>query len=73
MPFNELKIDQCFVMRIPENDEARRIVKATVDLAHAIGISACAEGVESQAVLDYLRAMGCDMAQGYHISAPVVS
>ncbi|MBN8279429.1 MAG: EAL domain-containing response regulator [Gammaproteobacteria bacterium] len=72
MPFNELKIDQCFVMRIPENDEARRIVKATVDLAHAIGISACAEGVESQAVLDYLRAMGCDMAQGYHISAPVV-
>lgn len=71
MPFNELKIDQCFVMQIPESEEARRIVKATVDLAHSIGISACAEGVESESVLEQLRGMGCDMAQGYYISPPV--
>lgn len=71
MPFNELKIDQCFVARIPESEEARRIVQATVDLAHSLKITACAEGVELQSMLDFLQSIGCDMAQGYLISPPM--
>lgn len=71
MPFNELKIDRCFVSRVLESEEARRIVQATVDLAHSLGLTACAEGVESGPMLEFIQSTGCDMAQGYFISHPL--
>jgi EAL domain-containing protein (putative c-di-GMP-specific phosphodiesterase class I)/ActR/RegA family two-component response regulator len=71
MPFSELKIDQSFVMRMSTNGGCRVIVEIVVDLARKLGLSSVAEGVEDQTALDSLIAMGCDMAQGYHVSRPV--
>lgn len=71
MPFSELKIDKSFVMDIDDSEEARIIVRSLVDLARNLGLSTCAEGVETQSALDYLRSVGCDKAQGYLISKPV--
>lgn len=71
LPFGELKIDRMFVGGLPDDDEARAIIRATVDMAHALNIKVCAEGVESQAALDYLESVGCDRAQGYLISPAV--
>jgi EAL domain-containing protein (putative c-di-GMP-specific phosphodiesterase class I) len=71
MPFNELKIDRSFIAEILESEEARRIVQATVDLAHSLGLKVCAEGVESVPELEFLQTIGCDMVQGYLISRPL--
>jgi EAL domain-containing protein (putative c-di-GMP-specific phosphodiesterase class I) len=71
LPFDELKIDRMFVRGLPDDDEARAIVRATVDMAHALNIKVCAEGVETRAALDYLASVNCDRAQGYLISPAV--
>lgn len=71
LPFGELKIDRMFVGGLPDDDEARAIIRATVDMAHALNIKVCAEGVESQAALDYLESVGCDRAQGFLVSPAV--
>lgn len=68
LPFDELKIDRMFVMGLPDDDEARTIVRATVDMAHALKIKVCAEGVETDAALKYLESVNCDRAQGFLIS-----
>lgn len=70
LPFNEVKIDRAFIAEMPERESARTIVAATIDLAHKLGLTACAEGVESQDAVDALCAMGCDHLQGYHLGAP---
>ena len=54
LPFTELKIDRSFVAELPGSSEARAIVHATIVLAHTLGMTVCAEGVETQAALDYL-------------------
>ena len=71
LPFNEIKIDRAFIAEMLVQDSARTIVAATIDLAHKLGLTACAEGVESQEAVDALCAMGCDHLQGYHLGAPV--
>ena len=71
LPFTELKIDRSFVMEASSNVYARTIVKASINLAHNLNMSVCAEGVESQEIWDFLDAEGCDMAQGYFFSKPV--
>lgn len=71
LPFDELKIDRMFVGGLPDDDEARAIVRATVDMAHALNIKVCAEGVETRAALEYLESVGCDRAQG-HLVSPAV-
>lgn len=71
MPFNELKIDGSFVRGVTDSDEAKAIVRATVDLAHALKMTTCAEWVESREILTYLEGIGCDKAQGHLISAAV--
>ena len=71
LPFDELKIDRMFVRGLPDDDEARAIVRATVDMAHALKIKVCAEGVETRQALDYLESVGCDRAQGFLISRAV--
>lgn len=47
------------------------IVRSTIDLGHNLGLSIVAEGIENEPVLDRLRALGCDLAQGYGISRPL--
>jgi EAL domain-containing protein (putative c-di-GMP-specific phosphodiesterase class I) len=71
LPFDELKIDRMFIGGLPDDDEARAIVRATVDMAHALNIKVCAEGVETREALDYLESVNCDRAQGYLIGAAV--
>ena len=70
-PFTELKIDQHFVMRMLEDDEALSIVKICILLAKELKMTSVAEGIESQEVWDKLEQLGCDLAQGYLISKPV--
>jgi diguanylate cyclase (GGDEF)-like protein/PAS domain S-box-containing protein len=71
LPVQELKIDKSFVMEMLSNDHDSVIVKSTIDLAHNLNLKVVAEGVEDQAVLERLAALGADVAQGYFISRPV--
>lgn len=65
-----LKIDRFFVSDIPRDDKKRVFVTAIVKLAHALDIKVVAEGVETREELEACRAVGCDLAQGWHIGMP---
>ncbi len=71
LPVGEIKIDRAFVGRIGESGSAAGIVRAIADLAHALGMRAVAEGVETEAEWRQLRELGCDGAQGWHVAAPM--
>ena len=72
LPLDELKIDRSFIMKMTDaKDEA--IVRATIELAHCLALSVVAEGVENDEVLTRLQLLGCEYAQGYHISPPVAA
>lgn len=71
LPFTELKIDQCFVADAAVAEESRLIVKSVIDLAHALGLTAVAEGVEDAETFDLLRQLGCDHVQGFYIARPM--
>jgi EAL domain-containing protein (putative c-di-GMP-specific phosphodiesterase class I)/ActR/RegA family two-component response regulator len=73
LPFNELKVEMQFVRAARFDSVARAIVENSVMLARQLGITAVAEGVESQADWVWLRALGCDRAQGYFFSRPISS
>jgi len=71
LPVNELKIDKSFVMGMDQDENDAKIVRSTIDLAHNLGLTVVAEGVESQTLLDQLRELRCDEAQGYFIAKPM--
>jgi diguanylate cyclase (GGDEF)-like protein len=71
LPVDELKIDKSFVMGMATDKDDAIIVRSTVELAHNLGLSVVAEGVETEAILEQLRALGCDEAQGYYLSRPI--
>jgi diguanylate cyclase len=68
----ELKLDRSFITRLAESKEGRdlALVRATVELAHALGLRVVAEGVEDDHCLDLLTGLRCDLVQGYVISKP---
>ncbi|MEZ5186747.1 MAG: EAL domain-containing protein [Candidatus Nanopelagicales bacterium] len=66
----ELKLDRDFVTGVGQRGDLRSILSATVHLAHGLRLRMVAEGVESATDLDQIRLAGCDLAQGYYISAP---
>lgn len=68
---DKLKIDQSFVMDIQAGGDRNSIVTAIIQLGHILKLEVIAEGVETEAQLEYLRAAGCDAAQGYLLSPPV--
>ncbi len=68
---DELKIDKAFVMSLDESAKDALLVKSTIDLAHSLGMTVTAEGVETPTALALLRGMGCDTAQGYLIARPL--
>ncbi|HQY34379.1 EAL domain-containing protein [Actinotalea sp.] len=70
LPVHELKIDRSFVMNLAA-DTNQVIVSASIDLAHNLGLRVIAEGVEDQSTWDRLAELGCQSAQGYHLSRPV--
>jgi diguanylate cyclase len=69
----ELKLDCALITGLGSNGEARdyELVRATIDLGHAMGLRVVAEGIEDAATLELLRELGCDLAQGYLISKPM--
>ena len=69
--FDTLKIDRSFVSRIGENKENLEIVQTIVTLAHHLGMSTIAEGIETAQQLVQLRALGCEFGQGYFFSKPL--
>jgi EAL domain-containing protein (putative c-di-GMP-specific phosphodiesterase class I)/ActR/RegA family two-component response regulator len=71
MPFSELKIDTSFVRDVFAYEDARTMIETMVLLAHKLRLTACAEGVETPEVLDFLDSLGCDRAQGYFIGHPM--
>jgi len=71
LPIHTIKIDKSFVMNMTEDDNDAVIVRSTIDLAHNLGYLVVAEGVENGDSLDLLAVLGCDLAQGYHISHPL--
>ena len=68
LPFTSVKIDRAFVSDICDSRDCKLIVTAMIDLAHGLGLTATAEGVETAEQLRLLRELKCDMAQGYLIS-----
>jgi EAL domain-containing protein (putative c-di-GMP-specific phosphodiesterase class I) len=73
MPFSEIKVDHTLIADVPREREARVIVKAIVTLAHGLGLTVCAEGVETAQMLEFVRGAGFDTAQGRFFSEPVVA
>ena len=71
LPVDELKIDKSFVMHMGDDSKDLVIVRSTIDLAHNLGLSVVAEGVESDLDLQTLRGLGCDVGQGFHIGRPL--
>jgi len=71
LPLSELKIDRSFVQSAHEDRGDAALVRSTVHLAHELGLRVVAEGVEDAACLAFLRSVGCDFAQGYHIGKPM--
>ena len=71
LPFSELKIDRAFVADCHVSGQSRTIVNAMINLAHNLGLTCVAEGVENAEILEVLRELNCDLAQGYHIGRPM--
>jgi diguanylate cyclase (GGDEF)-like protein/PAS domain S-box-containing protein len=71
LPVDILKIDRSFVRDIDRDEGLASMVRAMIQLAEGLGMTALAEGVETAAELDFLRRNGCPLAQGYHFARPV--
>jgi diguanylate cyclase len=68
----ELKLDRVFISRLTDADGVRdlNLVRATIELGHALGLRIVAEGIEDLATLELLSKLGCDLGQGYFIGVP---
>ncbi|WP_083859847.1 putative bifunctional diguanylate cyclase/phosphodiesterase [Oceanibaculum indicum] len=71
LPAATLKLDRSFCVDIATDTKQRHIVQATIGMAHELELKIVAEGIENEQVLKEMRQLGCDIAQGYHISRPV--
>ncbi len=71
MPVEQIKIDRSFMRDVPRNASAAAVVTAIIRLAQALGREVVAEGVETEEQRLFLVALGCPMAQGYHLARPL--
>ncbi len=71
LPVIAVKIDKSFVEPLLSDDRAKAIVLAVVNLAHSLSLSVIAEGVDSEAVMEQLIALGCDALQGFYVASPM--
>jgi diguanylate cyclase (GGDEF)-like protein len=71
LPVDEVKIDKSFVLELPDDPSDLTIVSSTIGLVQSLGLEVVAEGVETEAALEWLRDAGCDVAQGFLFSRPV--
>lgn len=70
LPFSELKIDQAFIKNLTETRESRTVAKMATSLAHELKLAVVAEGIEDAITLSAARALGVDIAQGFHLGKP---
>ena len=68
---HELKLDRSCVTHLTSDPRAAAIVRSTVRLGQELGTTIVAEGIEDRGTLATLQRWGCDVAQGYHIAAPM--
>jgi diguanylate cyclase (GGDEF)-like protein len=73
LPVDELKIDRSFVLGMTTTQQDAVLVRTAIDLGHNLGLTVVAEGVEGPEHADALRALGCDVAQGYHYARPMLA
>ena len=71
LPIHTLKIDQSFILDVAFDRQDVAIVRSIIDLGHNLGYKVVAEGVETSMAWDVLNSLGCDTAQGFHISKPL--
>jgi diguanylate cyclase len=71
LPVDELKVDRTFVMDMDRDQDDAILVRGAIELGHNLGMTVVAEGVEGSRHVDALRALGCDVAQGYHYAKPM--
>jgi len=71
MPFDVIKVDKSFIDLIGTGDASDNICRTIINMAHELGKTALAEGVETREQLDFLTRHGCDIAQGYYFSRPL--
>jgi diguanylate cyclase len=71
LPLDAIKLDRSFVSQLDHSAADRQIVGAVIQLSKAMGMSAIAEGVETEAQLTCLRELGCHFAQGYYFARPM--
>jgi diguanylate cyclase (GGDEF)-like protein len=71
LPVQELKIDRSFITHLAADDDDLQVVRSTIDLAHHLGLTVVAEGIEDARSLALLQQHGCDLAQGFHLGRPV--
>ena len=71
LPASEIKIDRSFITGILEDPRADAIVRSTLDLARNLGLTVVAEGIETEAEMEHLTALGCETGQGYFFSRPL--
>ena len=69
-PFDKIKIDRSFVKELEQNSDSTAIVRAVLGLGQSLGMSTCAEGVETAEQMEALRKQGCTEVQGYFFSPP---
>jgi len=71
LPAQDLKLDRSYVERVSHDRTDAALVRAAVEVGHALGMEVVAEGIEDQVVLEAVRGLGCDLAQGYHLARPM--
>jgi diguanylate cyclase (GGDEF)-like protein len=71
LPVATVKLDRAFIRTIEASASTQAVVRAAIDMVHALGKTVVAEGVEQQGQMDVLAAMGCDFMQGYLLSPPL--
>lgn len=71
LPIDEVKIDKSFIMDMVNDKDDSVIVDTTLHMSHNLGLRVVAEGVESEEILNALRKLGCDIAQGYYLTRPL--
>ena len=71
IPANELKVDQSFVFYMLENTMDQHIVNTVIEMGHGFNLKVVAEGIENAQTFEALKALGCDIGQGYHIAHPM--
>ena len=71
LPLDQIKIDKSFVDKLPQDPTSALIVQAVLAMGHGMGLQVIAEGVETQAQHEHLRALGCDAFQGFLFARPV--